>query len=94
MLSASDVQKEATKIAHKLGLPREEVHKIIMYEFNFIRQVMDDPEEYKDILLNDLMRFTLKYKYKNNKMIDHEKGDKHKQDPDNAGLGGAKSTEA
>lgn len=93
MLNASDVGKEATKIAHKLGLPRELVLKIIMYQFYYIKQVMYDPNDYKDILLNDLLRFGLKYKYRSNKMIDEENS-KLKQNSNTTGLGGSESTEA
>lgn len=93
MLNGSDVEKEATKIARKLGLPRELVHKIIMYEFYYIKQVMYDPNDYKDVLLNDLLRFGLKYKYRSNKMIDEENS-KLKQNSNTTGLGGSESTEA
>lgn len=84
MLNQIDIRKESTRIAKEFNLDENEVHKIIMYEFNFIKQVMQDPEEYKDVMLHDLFRFTLKPHYKTCKHYTYDKDTELQQNPDNS----------
>lgn len=40
------------------------VYKIVMFQFQFIKDVMQDENDKKDILINKLFRFKLKNKFK------------------------------
>lgn len=40
------------------------VYKIAMFQFQFIKNVMQDENDKKDILINKLFRFKLKNKFK------------------------------
>lgn len=60
--------KEACReVAKKLNEDLDTVHKVAMYQFEFIRNIMNDPEDTHDILLHDLFRFKLKSRFKENK---------------------------
>mgnify|MGYP003403522153 FL=1 len=45
----------------------EEVKQIVLYQFYFTKQVMQDPDDTHDILFNKLFRFKLKSRFKENK---------------------------
>lgn len=62
-----DIRKISNQIAKQLGEDRDFVYDVIMYQFLFTKEVMQDPEDYHDILYNKLFRFTLKPKYKEDK---------------------------
>jgi len=50
-----------------LGEDVDLVHDIVMHQFNFIKEVMQDPEDIHDILINKLFRFKLKTRFKEDK---------------------------
>lgn len=51
-------------ISQELGLEFETVRDIVLYEFKFTKNVMQDPNEHRDILFNKLFKFKLKTKFK------------------------------
>mgnify|MGYP006873054603 CR=1 FL=1 len=55
------------KISHSLGIDPELARRIVLYQFKFTSEVMKDPDDYHDILLNKFLRFSLKPRYKNDK---------------------------
>lgn len=55
------------QIAKELNEPIELVKQIVQFEFQFTREVMQDENDYHDVLFNKLFRFRLKPKFKNNK---------------------------
>ena len=61
------MNKICNKIARELNLDNELVKQIVSYQFKFIKDVMTDSEDYHDILLGKLFRFSLKPRYKINK---------------------------
>lgn len=62
-----DIRKISNQIAKQLGEDKDFVYDAIMYQFLFTKEVMQDPEDYHDILYNKLFRFTLKPRYKEDK---------------------------
>lgn len=60
------------KISLDLGVDQELVKQIVMYQFKFIKDVMVDPEDYHDILLSKLFRFSLKSRFKVDKTKDYK----------------------
>jgi len=62
-----DIRKISNQIAKQLGEDKDFVYDVIMYQFLFTKEVMQDPEDYHDILYNKLFRFTLKSRYKEDK---------------------------
>lgn len=62
-----EIDKICKKIANDLGEDYELVRDIVMHQFLFTIDVMKDPEDYHDILYNELFRFTLKPRFKDNK---------------------------
>lgn len=58
------MNKACNKIARELNLENELVKKIVSYQFKFIKDVMTDSEDYHDILLGNLFRFSLKPRFK------------------------------
>ena len=58
------IQKECNKIAKQLNEDPKLVYDIVMYQFAFTKDVMQDPEDYHDILYNKLFRFALKPRFK------------------------------
>lgn len=62
-----DIEKICKQISDKQNIDQEIVRKIIYFQFQFIREVMQDPEDTHDILLNKLFKFKLKRRFKENK---------------------------
>lgn len=62
-----DIRKISNQIAKQLGEDKDFVYDVITYQFLFTKEVMQDPEDYHDILYNKLFRFTLKPRYKEDK---------------------------
>lgn len=62
-----NIEKTCRSIAKEVGEDYELVHKIVMYQFEFITKVMKDENDYRDILLNKLFKFKLKTRFKENK---------------------------
>ena len=62
-----NIDKVCRKIANKNQMDLEEVKQIVLYQFYFTKQVMQDPDDIHDILFNKLFRFKLKSRFKENK---------------------------
>ena len=62
-----NIDKVCRKIANKNQMDLEEVKQIVLYQFYFTKQVMQDPHDTHDILFNKLFRFKLKSRFKENK---------------------------
>lgn len=58
-------------VAQESGESKELVHDIVMHQFHFIREVMNDPKDTHDILINNSFRFKLKPRFKQNKQKDY-----------------------
>lgn len=66
-----DFDKVCKAVAKESGEDVKLVHNIAMHQFQFIRDVMNDPTDTHDILINKLFRFTLKPRFKENKQKDY-----------------------
>lgn len=55
------------EIAKELNLDLELVEKICKYQFKFTKDVMQDPDDYHNILYNKLFKFKLKPRFLNDK---------------------------
>ena len=62
-----DIEKICKQISKEQNIDYELVRKIVYFQFEFIRDVMQDPEDIHDILLNKLFKFKLKKRFKENK---------------------------
>ena len=62
-----NIDKVCRKIANKNQMDLEEVKQIVLYQFYFTKQVIQDPDDTHDILFNKLFRFKLKSRFKENK---------------------------
>ena len=62
-----NIDKVCRKIANKNQMDLEEVKQIVLYQFYFTKQVMQDSDDTHDILFNKLFRFKLKSRFKENK---------------------------
>lgn len=51
-------------LSKELNEDYETIKKVVDYQFYIIKQIMQDSDNEKDILLNNLMRFKLKTKFK------------------------------
>ena len=66
-----EFDKACKQVAKQLGEDLDLVHKIAMFQFKFITEVMKDPEDTHDVLLHKLFRFKLKSRFKENKQKDY-----------------------
>lgn len=66
-----NIDKVCLELSRELNISHELVKQIVMYQFQFITEVMKDPDDYHDILLNKLFRFKLKPRFKDNKIKDY-----------------------
>ncbi len=66
-----EFEKACRKIARELNEDPKLVHDIAMYQFKFIQEVMKDPDDTHDILINKLFRFKLKRRFKENKQKEY-----------------------
>ena len=62
-----NIDKVCRRIANEYEMDLEEVKQIVLYQFYFTKQVMQDPDDTHDILFNKLFRFKLKSRFKENK---------------------------
>lgn len=62
-----DLNKTCRKIAKELGEDFELVKDVVQFQFYFITQIMKDDTDTHDIMLNELFKFKLKKRYKENK---------------------------
>lgn len=64
--------KACKQVAKELNEDLELVHKIAMFQYQFIREVMNDPTDTHDIMINKLFRFKLKKRFKENKQKEYK----------------------
>lgn len=62
-----NIDKVCRQIGHKLDEDPELVKQIVMHQFEFIVDVMKDPDDTRDVLINKLFRFKLKKRFKEDK---------------------------
>ena len=62
-----DIEKICKEISKEQNIDQELVRKIVYFQFQFVREVMQDPVDTHDILLNKLFKFKLKKRFKENK---------------------------
>lgn len=65
------LNKACKIVAKELNEDPELVKNIVNHQFKFIREVMNDPEDTHDILINKLFRFKLKRRFKENKQSNY-----------------------
>ena len=63
------IDKVCKQLAKELNEDPEIVHQIVVFQFSQIVEQMKDLNNTKDILLNQLFKFKLKTRYKNNKSL-------------------------
>lgn len=68
-----EFEKACKQIAKELNEDPKLVHDIAMFQFKFIREVMNDPEDIHDVMINKLFRFKLKKRFKENKQREYSK---------------------
>lgn len=56
-------------VAKDLNEGPDAVRKVAMFQFKQIANLMKDSEDVRDILINKLLKFKLKTRYKNNKRL-------------------------
>lgn len=64
-------EKTCRQIAKEFGEDTKLVHDIAMFQFRFIQEVMKDPEDTHDIMINKSFRFKLKKRFKENKQKEY-----------------------
>lgn len=66
-----NIDKVCREIGHKFNEDPELVKQIVMHQFKFVVDVMKDPDDTRDVLINKLFRFKLKRRFKDNKTKDY-----------------------
>ena len=56
-------------VAKQLNEEPNVCHKVVMFQFKQISDIMKDPTDIRDILINKLFKFKLKTRYKENKQL-------------------------
>lgn len=75
-----NIDKVCKQIGRQLNEDPELVKQIVMHQFQFVVDVMKDPDDTRDVLLNKLFRFKLKNRFKDNKnklLSPYEEDNKH-----------------
>lgn len=62
-----DIEQVSKEVAKRLNLDRDLVEVICKHPFEYTVEVMKDDEDYHDILFNQLFKFKLKGRFKDNK---------------------------
>lgn len=62
-----DIEQVSKEVAKRLNLDRDLVELICKHPFKYTVEVMKDGEDYHDILFNQLFKFKLKGRFKDNK---------------------------
>lgn len=62
-----DIEQVSKEVAKRLNLDRDLVKLICKHPFEYTVEVMKDDEDYHDILFNQLFKFKLKGRFKDNK---------------------------
>lgn len=63
------IDKVCKQVSKELGEDPDVVHQIIKFQFEQIVEKMKDIDFTNDILINNLFKFKLKTRYKNNKSL-------------------------
>lgn len=66
-----EIDKICKQLAKELDEDYDFVKEVVMFEFQFVIDVMKDENDYHDILLAKLFRFTLKPRFKEDKTKDY-----------------------
>ena len=66
-----DINKVCRQIGKELNEDPELVRRIVMHQFQFIVNVMKDPTDTRDVLINKLFRFKLKKRSKEDKQSNY-----------------------
>ena len=80
-----EIDKACKQIAKDLNLDYGLVRKIVYYQFKFIVDIMKDDQDIHDILLNELFKFKLKPRFKNNKQANYSPNNKNNGKENNEG---------
>lgn len=64
-----EINKACRQLAKDLNEDVNTVHDIVMFQFRQIVEKMKDVDFTDDILINNLFKFKLKTRYKNNKSL-------------------------
>lgn len=67
-----ELEKTCRQISKELKESLPLVRDVIMYQFLFTTEVMKDETDYHDILYNELFRFKLKPRYKEDKTKEYK----------------------
>lgn len=62
-----DIEQVSKEVAKRLNLDRDLVELICKHPFKYTVDVMKDDEDYHDILFNQLFKFKLKGRFRDNK---------------------------
>lgn len=62
-----DIEQVIKQVSKNTGIDKDIVSKICKHPFSYTVAAMKDEEEYRDILFNQLFKFKLKTRYKENK---------------------------
>ena len=62
-----NIEKCCRKIAKELNLDLQTVESIVKHQFEYTRELMQDPIDTRDILFNKLFKFKLKTRFKQDK---------------------------
>ena len=65
----TDLDKLCKLVAKELNEDPNVVKQIAKFQFEQIKQIMKDPTDTRDILINKLFKFKLKTRYKQNKQL-------------------------
>lgn len=63
----TDIDKVCRIVSNNLNIDYELVSNICKHQFKFIKEIMQDQNDYHDILINKLFKFKLKPRFKLNK---------------------------
>ena len=66
-----NIDKVCRQIAKDLNEDPNVVKQIIMHQFQFVVDVMKDEDDTRDVLINQLFRFKLKKRFKDNKQSNY-----------------------
>ena len=66
-----NIDKVCRQIAKDLNEDPNVVKQIVMYQFQFVVDVMKDEDDTRDVLINKLFRFKLKRRFKDNKQSNY-----------------------
>ena len=75
-----NIDKVCRQIGKQLNEDPELVKQIVMHQFQFVVDVMKDPDDTRDVLLNKLFRFKHKKRFKDHKnkpLSPYEEDNKH-----------------